>query len=273
MPWRIIVAVGACAVAAALLARITAGTGQAPGGKNGVVTDGKPSPAPFALVELFTSEGCSSCPPADMLLGELLQDARKHGRRAFGLAFHVDYWDQLGWTDPDGARAFSLRQQAYARALKSGSVYTPQMIVNGGTEFVGSDRARARAAIDAALQRPATARIELRLREPKTPASLPLAFAVAPVPRAAVLHLAIVQRGVTRDVKRGENAGRILRHDNVVRVFETLTLDESGTGSAALPLPVGLPRQDASLIAYVQEAGSRGILGATELALAASASR
>ena len=116
----------------------------------------------FAVVELFTSEGCSSCPPPDALLAEILEDARKDGRRVFCLSFHVDYWNRLGWTDPYSAPAFSRRQQSYAQAFKNDQVYTPQMIVNGTEEFVGSDRHRSRAAIDAALKRPERVQINLR---------------------------------------------------------------------------------------------------------------
>src|SRR6266853_1866752 len=124
MNWRLVLALCAFGVTVALLGRMFAGTGPAGYGEKARTEDGKESEAPFAVVELFTSEGCSSCPPADALLGEILQDARKRGRRIFGLAFHVDYWNRLGWTDPYGGAAFSRRQQAYAQTFKNDQVYT-----------------------------------------------------------------------------------------------------------------------------------------------------
>src|SRR5689334_14081460 len=101
---------------------------------------------PFALVELFTSEGCSSCPPADRVLARLAAEARASGRRIFPLSFHVDYWNGLGWRDPWSTRTFTERQRNYARAL-GWRTYTPQMVINGAEHFVGSDERHARESI------------------------------------------------------------------------------------------------------------------------------
>src|SRR5271167_1475342 len=115
--------------------------------------------APCAVVELFTSEGCSSCPPADAALAEMAANARKSGAPVFALAFHVDYWNYLGWTDRFSDAAYTRRQSDYARAFNTDQVYTPQMIVNGVDQFVGSDRDAAKRAIDAALAKPAPATV------------------------------------------------------------------------------------------------------------------
>jgi hypothetical protein len=124
-----------------------------------------PPPGPashgVAVIELFTSEGCSSCPPADALLERFVGDAQRSGQPVYGLSFHVDYWDHLGWKDRYSSAAYSQRQSRYARRLGLGSLYTPQMIVNGTREFVGSNRAAADAAIREALANAAPARIRL----------------------------------------------------------------------------------------------------------------
>lgn len=116
----------------------------------------------FAVVELFTSEGCSSCPPADRLLGDFVDDARNNDKRIFALAFHVDYWNYLGWEDIYASSEFSDRQRTYAEALKTNRIYTPQMIVNGNDEFVGSNRNRAKKSIRSALKKAAGIRITLQ---------------------------------------------------------------------------------------------------------------
>ena len=176
---------------AAILARLTVGSSfgrdratDAPKGDAG---------AAFAVVELFTSEGCSSCPPADALLAEMVQDARTHGRPVYCLAFQVDYWNRLGWTDPYSDAAFSRRQYDYAHALSLGGVYTPQMIVNGTDEFVGSDRERSRKSIDAALKRPA--KTTLKLNEKKTGAgSVVITYETSSAPKGAVVNVAVAER-------------------------------------------------------------------------------
>ena len=98
---------------------------------------------PFAVVELFTSEGCSSCPPAEALLNQIHPRAAKSGQRIYTLAFHVDYWDRLGWKDPFSEAAYSQRQNSYANGFGEDRIYTPQMIVNGRGGFVGSDAGEA----------------------------------------------------------------------------------------------------------------------------------
>jgi hypothetical protein len=110
--------------------------------------------APFALVELFTSEGCSSCPSADKVAAELVETARQKHTPIFVLCYHVDYWNNLGWRDRFSDKAYSHRQRRYAEVLNLDGVYTPQMIVSGREEFVGSDRARAYRSIQTALQTP-----------------------------------------------------------------------------------------------------------------------
>src|SRR5258708_32270766 len=108
---------------------------------------GLPATRPAVVVELFTAEGCSSCHPADALLGELAKQGAIDGVEIIPLEMHVDYWNRLGWVDPFSSPDFSARQQGYARLANSAEIYTPQMIVNGTDGFVGSDRQRAVAAI------------------------------------------------------------------------------------------------------------------------------
>lgn len=216
---------------------------------------------PFAVVELFTSEGCSSCPPADTLLAEIAGQ-----KNVYALAFHVDYWNYLGWTDPFSDAKFSDRQRAYAGKFRIRSIYTPQMIINGTEEFVGSDRQRAKRAIDAALKKPASVEVKLRAvaaianrgegNDPRSPsaATTTIEYEVTGVSPGSVLNLALVERGLVTNVKRGENAGKTLRHENVVRMFVT---KPAGKGEVELPA-----KPNTSVIAYVQDAKTMEVLGA-----------
>lgn len=238
-------------------------------GKSGAnrSTNNKSEALPFAVVELFTSEGCSSCPSADALLGEIVQESRKNGQRVFALAFHVDYWDYIGWKDPFANRAFADRQRRYADALRSNRLYTPQMIVNGQREFVGSDRSRANAAIQWALAQPA--RVEVKLQKQKTspPNEWVLSYEVLGLSKEAVLQIALVERGLVNNIKRGENSGRTLRHENVVRMFQTVSLKNSQSGLVAIELPNTVKLQNSSIIGYVQDIKTMGVLGAVGLEL------
>src|SRR5947207_1240023 len=117
---------------------------------------GQTAPTPV-LVELFTSEGCSSCPPADLLLARLQKEQPIKGVQVIPLSEHVDYWNQLGWTDPFSSGAFTSRQQSYSRAIRSTDVYTPQMLVDGTVAFVGSDSRKAIETLTAAARAPKAA--------------------------------------------------------------------------------------------------------------------
>ena len=221
----------------------------------------------IAVVELFTSEGCSSCPPADAVLADL---ARSSDRSVYALAFHVDYWDDLGWPDRFASAANTARQRAYARSFATRGVYTPQMIVDGAEEFTGSDRDRASTAVARALATPAGVAVSVQVR-PAGSDSVTADYDARGAPAGSVLNLAVVERAASTVVAAGENAGKTLRHANVVRAFVTAPL-ASSPGSVRLPVPAGLRREEADVIAYVQRApggdGHMAILGATRAPLA-----
>jgi hypothetical protein len=236
---------------------------QEPAGRPARAPATQPATESFAVVELFTSEGCSSCPPADQALSDMVRDARAQGQRIFPLAFHVDYWDRLGWRDPFSDPAYSDRQRAYARALRLDSLYTPQMIVNGTSEFVGSDRQRAATETKAALNRPAAIPLSITVKPGVNRDMLTIAYTLIGDPARLTLNIAAVERGLETKVARGENANKTLRHENVVRAFHTLPL-KAKEGQIDLTLPTGVLRQNASIIAYVQDA-SPHILGASSV--------
>ena len=204
----------------------------------------------IALIELFTSQGCSSCPAADKNLSEIIQQAEKDGKPVFGLSFHVDYWNYIGWKDPYSSKDYTVRQQKYSRILRSNSVYTPQMIVNGNVEFVGSSKREAESAIAQALKQKSAFNIkiiDLLVQEDK----MILKYSVTGNPTNEILNLAIVERGVENDVLLGENKGKKLHHDNVVLAFRSFPLQRQGE------LEVTIPSRNAmktSAVLYIQDA-------------------
>lgn len=171
----------------------------------------KLGPAPV-VVELFTSQGCSSCPPADALIHDIANDPALRGR-VIPLAFHVDYWDSLGWRDPFSSAEWTQRQARYARTMHLSSAYTPQAVVNGTREFVGSNRAALRAALEKASNEKGG---EITLTARREGNSL-IATIHATVPANDDLMLAIVEDGVTTKIEHGENAGRSITNDAIVR--------------------------------------------------------
>lgn len=210
------------------------------------------------VVELFTSEGCSSCPPAERLLDALKTQGDSN---VFLLSYHVDYWDHLGWKDPFSEAAFSDRQRQYAQRLSLESVYTPQAIVNGSQEFTGSDENRLRAAlkneninavaIQASVKRTANGNLQLSY---SLPSGLPL-----------VLNVALLQPDATTNVKSGENKGRTLHHVNIVRALKTVDAQQSGTIEFAVP--AALAKSLLTMIVFAQEKGVGEIMGATQLSV------
>jgi hypothetical protein len=193
---------------------------------------------PVVVVELFTSEGCSSCPPADALLGGLGVEPALEGVEIIPLGLHVDYFNYLGWSDPFSSAQFSERQQQYARIFNSDEVYTPQMIVDGSERFVGSDQQKAIAAIiNAAGQAKGTVAINLS-PDAKDASTLDCNISIDGIHRSGDLAVdvlvAVTEDDLTSEVARGENAGRKLHHSAVVR-----TLGRVATIRAGDAMPFG----------------------------------
>ncbi len=215
-----------------------------------------------AIVELFTSQGCSSCPPADAVLRQIAAVAKRDNQAVYVLSFHVDYWNRLGWTDPYSDAEYSLRQRIYASAMDSLRVYTPQMIVNGTTEFVGSDKLKARAAIARSLNQAAASTVDFSVASDKGDGRVLLKYEVSGLQPDDDLNIALVDTPSANEVARGENAGLSLTHVNVVRYFRMLHLDEP-TGDHELRISQDVNRANASVIAYVQNSKTLRITGAT----------
>jgi len=219
-----------------------------------------------AVVELFTSQGCSSCPPADRLLSELAADPDFAGR-VFPLAFHVDYWNYIGWQDPFSSAEWSDRQRRYAREL-AGRVYTPQLVVNGSWETVGSRRGEVTGAVREALAQPPAAEVTLRLDAGPDAVTAEAAIRreTAAAGRPAELWLALYQDDLETPVTRGENADRRLVNDRVVRRFVRAARLAAGeteaAGTASLALEPGWRRGSLGVVAFLQDPESLEILGA-----------
>ncbi len=202
----------------------------------------------FAVLELFTSEGCSSCPPAEAVLARVQQQVGD--KPVYLLAYHVDYWNRLGWKDSYSKSQFSRRQQDYSQQLAA-QVYTPQLVINGQSEFVGSDEAAVNSSIEAALDGAGTAAINLKgqLQSGK----LSFTYQVTGNSPASQLLIALVQKHAVSQVKRGENEGRTLSHVQVVRELQAFSLQHSATGSRQFSLPSEFNRNDWEVVGMVQD--------------------
>ena len=239
------------------------------------------APRSIVVAELFTSEGCSSCPAADDLLREWLATQPVPGVEIVGLSEHVDYWDRLGWRDPFSSATFSARQSAYdAAVFRSHRVYTPQLVIDGQLEAIGSDASAVRRAVlDAARQPKADLdvsastegadRLQVRVR--------------VQVPPDVVRHgpaelvLAVTEDGLATKVARGENGGRTLRHAAVTRTLTTIGVVPPATAQSTLqvtvPLATAWSVPKIRLVAFLQERDSRRILGAATVALDTTTAR
>ena len=175
------------------------------------------SPKSFVVVELFASEGCSSCPPADQIFNEITANAHNQHLPIYTLSFQVDYWNYLGWKDPFSSPQFSERQYLYSQFLPGG-VYTPEMIINGCEAFIGSDEKKANELIKHFLAQNPSNQIHLNLVQ--NGKSLVVNYTVDHLQDNVVINVALVERGLVSHVTAGENKGRTLNHDNVVRVFK-----------------------------------------------------
>lgn len=223
--------------------------------ENRVQVQPKKSYTSVVVLELFTSEGCSSCPPADRLLPQLADI----DSNVIPLSFHVDYWNNLGWKDPFSSPTFSNRQQRYGQHFNLQSIYTPQMIINGEYELVGSNRATAESDIKKLLKESAPVKVTVE-QVKKDKDSLSVTCYLQGEWQKSDLLAVIVQKHAAMNVKAGENRGAKLSHTNVVRTFfEQPAKDKM---NFEISVPKDLTDADWSLIIYTQQQSDLKITGA-----------
>jgi hypothetical protein len=218
------------------------------------------------LVELFTSEGCSSCPPADDLLRRLIDEQPVDGVEVVGLSEHVDYWNRLGWTDPFSSPLFSARQEHYQRALRTEQIYTPQVIVNGRREAIGNEWPAVRSELTAAALEPSAV---LHVTPVTAGDALHVTVSIADIPDVAHgkmrVMVALAENDLAVDVKRGENARRRLRHSAVTRRLEAAGIlnaaERSARVNAELTIDPAWRREQLRVLAFLQDAATDRIWG------------
>ena len=216
------------------------------------------------LVELFTSEGCSSCPPADLLLAKLLREQPVAEAESIPVSFHVDYWDHQGWKDPFSSKNFTARQKRYSQIFGEDSVYTPQLIVNGREQVVGSDAAAAHRAIASATAKASLSlKISARANEGGLRLSIDLPAAPAGAEPIDVL-VALAEDDLTSVVRRGENEGRTLTHVAVVRRLQPLGAlePEAFVANGQVTLERGWQTTRMRVVAWLQGRKSQQVFGA-----------
>jgi hypothetical protein len=225
-------------------------------------------PRRAVVVELFTSEGCSSCPPADELLGRLRQDLSAKNIQVIPLGFHVDYWNSLGWKDRFSSAEFTQRQEQYTHALKVDGPYTPEMVVNGEVEFVGNDAGQAQRTI-----RQQASELEMAQVKIASAGADQLTIQVkgpAESSGNALVMLAITEDNLSTQVGSGENGGRKLHHAAVVRELREIGLLHNGAMETTVPLKLekDWKHNDLRAVVFVQQGPSGKIEGAASVALA-----
>jgi hypothetical protein len=215
----------------------------------------------FAVLELFTSEGCSSCPPADKLMAKIQNEYKNQA--VYILAFHVDYWDRLGWKDVFSAPDNTNRQQEYEKWFNTGSIYTPQLVVNGMSEFVGSNEFKTHDAIKKALATEYKTRLSIESHREAD--KLILKYTVSNSSKDSRILVVIVQKSATTKVERGENKGRLLSHIQIVRGLHSETISSKGNDTTSVQLPKGFNSGDFEVIALVQDSNNGEISAVTRL--------
>lgn len=213
----------------------------------------------FAVVELFTSEGCSSCPSADAAVAELLS---KQIKDVYILSYHVDYWNRLGWKDEFSQQGFSARQQQYARHLSLDGVYTPQVVVNGTVEFVGSNERALSTAVNNGRNNGSSSNVHITAEKKNNAVVVNYNIVGS---EAMLLNTAVVLPEADTKVQRGENGGRTLHHVNIVSNLKVT--EAKGSGELTIEIPTQLIGKTIKVIAYTQAKQNFKVLGADEVDL------
>lgn len=216
----------------------------------------------FAVVELFTSEGNAQSPAAEKILSEIGKESKLSGSSVYCLEYHVDYWNKLGWKDPFSKFQFTRRQENYSRVLPSKEMYTPQIIINGTSEFTGTDEKKIRPAISAALKTVSGIQFSILLDSLKQDTAY-ISWQLSKEDKNTVLQIAYTESGLSSKVEKGENAGKTLVHDHVVRVF-TAVNNPGAKGRIKIYLKDREENQYAVIIAFVQNKQNYKISGVSK---------
>ena len=212
-----------------------------------------------AVLELFTSQGCSSCPPADKLVSTYISK-----ENIFVLLFHVDYWNRLGWQDPFSSKEYSQRQENYSNFLKAG-IYTPQLVINGQTEMIGSDESKISNTLKKIQSEKSLAELSIK-KLTSGNGTIKIDFVASGNDAGAVLNIALVEKKMTTNIKAGENSGVQLTNYNVVRNFKTISQLKNGDNTSDINIPPGIDANNISVVLFIQNKDN-GISAAIEAIL------
>ena len=202
----------------------------------------------FALIELFTSEGCSSCPAADEALEEIQK--KYNDKNVLVLSYHVDYWNKLGWKDIFSDASFTQRQEYYSNIFRLNNIYTPQVVVNGKKEFIGSNKSKLISTIEEQLTEKSAVSIKLNVVQ-NTEGKIDVHYSAEGVDaKKEQAILVLIQKMATNEIKKGENKGRTLHHINIVRNIFYLPLKEKTT---TFTLPAGFSKEDFFVAGFIQD--------------------
>jgi hypothetical protein len=216
----------------------------------------------FAVLELFTSEGCSSCPPADELIARMQKEAGD--KSIYILAYHVDYWNRLGWKDIFSDPQYSKRQYTYSRQF-SGQVYTPQLIINGKAECVGSNEVAVNNKVKEALN--GSTAITVSIKGQLQSGKITFDYQVTGNAGKNQLLIAVVQKHAVSKVEKGENEGRTLSHAQIVRNLHSFDVKSGGQGTGQISVPGGFNVRDWECIGMIQDPEIGVIKAATRVTI------
>jgi hypothetical protein len=228
------------------------------------------------LIELFTSEGCNTCPPADKVLGYMEQKQPFPGTTVIALEEHVDYWNHEGWNDPYSSAKWTERQKNYAGLFKK-TEYTPQMVIDGKSQLIGSDGPGVVKAVQAALQAPKTdVKIVAGASDPKGERHYIVTtgkLAGGTGGDSAEVWLAVTEDGLQQSVSAGENSGQTLHHAATMRSLQKIGVadaskPESFSGDAVVKFDSKWNAANSHVVVFIQEKKSRDVLGATAIPVA-----
>lgn len=228
---------------------------------SGAVSVARAASATPVFVELFTSQGCSSCPPADEFMGRL---CKRPG--IIGVTMNVDYWDYLGWRDTLGSAAFSRRQKEYATRRGDGRVYTPQMVINGRAHAVGSHESAVTAEIEQQVAVPKTYFVPIEMSA--SDGELRIDVAGGPADRiiqASTVWVMSVEPNVSVEIGRGENTGRKIEYHNVVRQMTPVGMWKGEAETFRLPRAQIVNKQNSMCVAILQVDGAGPVLGCASM--------